>query len=159
MTWTEFRHNFGPNETSGANTRSGDYERVVVQTDKETAITWWEKKFEKDPTRVDGWYDTHFDDAWDITEYASEDGLLAAVGEIELENSGSIGQPMTRAATMKDLHDDDQTLVAQPQVMIDDGIMPPEEAAERAGEATEGVDIPDHADGDNGPPDGQGGPQ
>lgn len=112
MTWTLFRHNIGPNETKEAQTRSGKFQYVAVQAEQQTAITWWEDEFDADPTRMDGWPETEFDEAWFITSFENEDGLLDHFPNIEVE-SGGIGVRRTRPRRMKDLRTNDKTLVVQ----------------------------------------------
>lgn len=119
MTWTVFRHNFGPNETHGSQTRSGQYAFVVVQTDEQTAIDWWEKRFDADPTRYDGWPDTTMEKAWNINEIEDEEALLDSLDDIEVE-SEAIGAVKSRPSRMQDIQGDDKTLVMQTAALRED---------------------------------------
>lgn len=157
MTWTIFEHNFGPNET--------DYKNVVVNAGRETAISWWEQHYDADPTRYDGWPDTDIRKAWDITEVADEEAVFAEFPDIELE-SGGIGSPKTRPTRMRDLHEDNRTLVMQeptlreevdlPDDAEDTDVVPDREMEpENAGVGESDVrgppdhsNAPDHAGGD-----------
>lgn len=141
--WTLFKHNFGRNETSGAETRSGQFAQVVVHADRETAIEWWEEKYDEDPTRWQSWPDTQAHRAWNIIEVEDEGEVLAEFPDIETE-SGGIGVPHIRPTSMDHIRQNDKTLVMQRSALGED-IELPEQAAERARKPADEPDDPENA--------------
>lgn len=134
--WTLFRHNSGPNETTGSSTRSGRYKRVIFRGDREDAIAWWKDEYGKDPTRLDGWPEEQLDDAWLITEATTDEEILAEFDDVEVD-SGGIGSVKSRPTRLKDLHEDAQTHVLQETAVREEGVELPEHARDRAQEAVE----------------------
>jgi len=137
MTWTVFEHLDGPNPTARDAPGRGGCKYVVANAGKRLLATLAEERYGVNPLEADN---------WSVTEYETADEAREACGEIEVE-AGGIGNPMTRARTMEELHGSLDTWVLQEQAIreaADEHL--PAEAAERAREAVEsGKDLPPSA--------------
>lgn len=108
MTWTVFQHQAGHNETSEMAPGRGGYKYVMVPTDMESAINWWETTFDGHPATerpVDQYEPGYssWDNGWSGETFDSEREARLVAGQKMLEQGG-IGSPMKEAYTWPELY-------------------------------------------------------